>query len=149
MSVGRTSEVRWRSSFSVFLALAKGLPAQVCFSFGQVGLPWLRHVLFGRRVWAPLGEIPSDVFLVESTDLQVRWMHFVTSVDANPKSLHDVLFYATVARALAEILRSAQTCTLCRTTHALADRRSSRSAMWRLRPSWMQRVSLRSSLESI
>ena len=60
------------------------------------------------------------------------------SVNADPESLHDVMFYATVVE-VAEILRSPQACKLCTTAHALADRRSSRSAMWRLRPSWMQR----------
>ena len=60
------------------------------------------------------------------------------SVNADPESLHDVMFYATVVE-VAEILRSAQACRLCTTAHALADRRSSKSAMWRLRPSWMQR----------
>ena len=85
LSVGRTSEVRWRFSFSVYFALAKGLFAQVCFSFGQVDLPWLRHVLFGR------GSLGAP------------------SVNADPKSLHDVMFYATVAE-VAEILRSAQAC---------------------------------------
>ena len=101
--------MRCRFSFSVYFALAKGLPAQVCFSFGQVGPPWLRHVLFRtRKFWAPSEKIPSDDFLVESTDVQVKWMHFVASVDADPKSLHDVMFYATVARTLTEIMRSAQ-----------------------------------------
>ena len=33
----------------MYFALAKELPAQVCFSFTLVGLPWLRHVLFGRE----------------------------------------------------------------------------------------------------
>ena len=61
-----------------------------------------------EEVLGALGKIPSDDFLVESTDVQVKWMHFMTSVDADPKSLHDVMFYATVARTLTEIMRSAQ-----------------------------------------
>ena len=106
--------MQWRFSFSVYFALGKGLPAQVCFSFGQVDLPWLRHVLLGR------GSLGAP------------------SVNAAPESLHDLLFYTTVVE-VAEILRSAQACKLCTTAHALADRRSLRSAMWRLRPSWMQK----------
>ena len=77
--------MQWRFSFSVYFALARRFPAQVCFSFGQVDLPWLRHALFGR------GSLGAP------------------SVKADPESLHDLLFYTTVVE-VAEILRSAQTC---------------------------------------
>ena len=52
--------------------------------------------------------IPSDGFLAENAEVRTKWLHFVASVDPDPKSLHDVLFYATVARTLAEIMGSAQ-----------------------------------------
>ena len=61
-----------------------------------------------EEVLSALGEIPSDGFLAECTEVRARWMHFVASVDADPKSLHDVMFYATVARTLAEVMGSAQ-----------------------------------------
>ena len=55
-----------------------------------------------------LEKIPSDGFLAESAEVQAKWLHFVASVDADPKSLHDVMFYAIVARTLAEVMGSAQ-----------------------------------------
>ena len=36
--------------------------------------------------------IPSDGFLAESSGVRLKWLHFVASVDPDPKSLHDVLF---------------------------------------------------------
>ena len=35
-------------------------------------------------------------FLAESAEVQTKWLHFVTSVDADSKNLHDVVFYASV-----------------------------------------------------
>ena len=61
-----------------------------------------------EEVLGALGKIPSDGFLAESAEIQAKWLHFVASVDADPKSLHDVMFYATVARTLAEVMGSAQ-----------------------------------------
>ena len=61
-----------------------------------------------EEVLSAHGEIPSDGSLAESTEVRAKWMHFVASVDVDPKSLHDVMFYATVARTLAEIMGSAQ-----------------------------------------
>ena len=61
-----------------------------------------------EEVLNALERIPSDGFLAESAEVRTKWMHFVASVDLDPKSLHDVMFYATVARTLAEIMGSAQ-----------------------------------------
>ena len=61
-----------------------------------------------EEVFCALERIPSDGFLAESVEVRTKWMHFVTSVDLDPKSLHDVTFYATVARTLAEVMGSAQ-----------------------------------------
>ena len=61
-----------------------------------------------EEVLNALEGIPSDGFLAESAEVRTKWMHFVASVDLDPKSLHDVMFYATVARTLAEIMGSAQ-----------------------------------------
>ena len=62
----------------------------------------------GEKVLGALGKIPSDSFLTDSAEVQAKWLHFVASVDADPKSLHDVMFYAIVARTLAEVMGSAQ-----------------------------------------
>ena len=62
----------------------------------------------GEKVLGALGKIPSDSFLADSAEVQAKWLHFVASVDADPKSLHDVMFYAIVARTLAEVMGSAQ-----------------------------------------
>ena len=32
-------------------------------------------------------------FLAENAEVQAKWLHFVTSVDADSKNLHDVMFY--------------------------------------------------------
>ena len=61
-----------------------------------------------EEIFGALEKIPSDGFLAESVEVRTKWMHFVASVDLDPKSLHDVMFYATVARTLAEIMGSAQ-----------------------------------------
>ena len=61
-----------------------------------------------EEVLNALEGIPGDGFLVESAEARTKWLHFVASVDPDPKSLHDVMFYATVARTLAEIMGSAQ-----------------------------------------
>ena len=61
-----------------------------------------------EEVLGALGKIPSDGFLAESAEVQAKWLHFVASVDTDPKSLHDVMFYAIVARTLAEVMGSAQ-----------------------------------------
>ena len=61
-----------------------------------------------EEVLGALGKIPSDGFLAESAEVQAKWLHFVASVDADPESLHDVMFYAIVARTLAEVMGSAQ-----------------------------------------
>ena len=55
-----------------------------------------------------LRKIPSDSFLAESAEVQAKYLHFVASVDADPRNLHDVMFYAIVARTLAEVMGSAQ-----------------------------------------
>ena len=62
----------------------------------------------GEKVLGALGKIPSDGFLAESAEVQAKWLHFVASVDADPKNLHDVMFHAIVARTLAEVMGSAQ-----------------------------------------
>ena len=87
----------------------------------------------------------SSLFLVWSTRSTVvapcpfRTKQFGRPLrDCRPREFARCDVYATVVE-VAEILRSPQACKLCTTAHALADRRSSRSAMWRLRPSWMQR----------
>ena len=61
-----------------------------------------------EEVLGALGKIPSDGFLAESAEVQAKWLLFVASVDADPKSLHDVMFYAIVARTLAEVMGSGQ-----------------------------------------
>ena len=61
-----------------------------------------------EEVLGALRKIPSDGFLAESAEVQAKWLHFVASVDADPKNLHDVMFYAIVARTLAEVMGSAQ-----------------------------------------
>ena len=61
-----------------------------------------------EKVLGALEKIPGDGFLAESAEVQAKWLHFVASVDADPKSLHDVMFYAIVARTLAEVMGSAQ-----------------------------------------
>ena len=61
-----------------------------------------------EEVLGALRKIPSDNFLAERAEVQAKWLHFVASVDADPKNLHDVMFYAIVARTLAEVMRSAQ-----------------------------------------
>ena len=61
-----------------------------------------------EEVLGALRKIPNDSFLAESAEVQTTCLHFVASVDADPKNLHDVMFYAIVARTLAEVLESAQ-----------------------------------------
>ena len=61
-----------------------------------------------EEVLGALRKIPSDSFLAESAEVQAKCLHFVASVDADPKNLHDVMFYAIVARTLAEVMGSAQ-----------------------------------------
>ena len=61
-----------------------------------------------EEVLGALRKIPSDSFLAESAEVQTKCLHFVASVDADPKNLHDVRFYAIVARTLAEVMGSAQ-----------------------------------------
>ena len=61
-----------------------------------------------EEVLGALRKIPSDSFLAESAEVQEKCLHFVASVDADPKNLHDVMFYAIVARTLAEVKGSAQ-----------------------------------------
>ena len=95
------------SPFGVVSA-AQRLSAQVWFRFGEVGPPCSCHVLFGRRGLGRSQKVPSDGFLAESAEVQTKWWHFVASVDADPKNLHDVMFYAIVARTLAKVMGSAQ-----------------------------------------
>ena len=45
-----------------------------------------------RRSWALSERSPVTVFLAESAEVQAKWLHFVASVDADPESLHDVMF---------------------------------------------------------
>ena len=47
-------------------------------------------------------------FLAQSAEVQAKWLHFVKSVDADSRDLHEVIFYAPVARTLAEVMGSAQ-----------------------------------------
>ena len=61
-----------------------------------------------EEVLGALRKIPSDSFLAESAEVQEKCLHFVASVDADPKNLHDVMFHAIVARTLAEVMGSAQ-----------------------------------------
>ena len=100
--------MRWRFSLSVYFVLAKG-PLLKLVSRLVESFHCARAMSFSdEEVLSALGEIPSDGFLAECTEVRARWMHFVVSVDAVPKSLHDVMFYSTVARTLAEVMGSAQ-----------------------------------------
>ena len=104
-----TSKVRWRffllceflcwleAPFSSwFSCLVESFHCACAMSFSD------------EEVLNALEGIPSDGFLAESAEVRTKWMHFVASVDPDPKSLHDVMFYAIVARTLAEITGSAQ-----------------------------------------
>ena len=61
-----------------------------------------------KRSWALSERSPVTVSLAESAEVQAEYLHFVASVDADPRNLHDVMFSAIVARTLAEVMGSAQ-----------------------------------------
>ena len=117
-----TSKVRWRFSFSVFFCAGQGAPFSSWFSRLVESFHCACAMSFSdEEVLNALEGIPSDGFLAESAEVRTKWLHFVASVDPDPKNLHDVMFYAIVARTLAEVRGVSSACRLCRTTHALAD----------------------------
>ena len=61
-----------------------------------------------EEVVAALAPVPADRFLGLDEVARYEWVRFVTSVDNEPKNAHDVMFYAVIARALAELVGSAQ-----------------------------------------
>ena len=95
------------SPFGVVSA-AQGLSAQVLFALVRSGHRARAMSFLKEEVLDVLREIPSDGILAESAEVQAKWLHFVASVDADPKNLHDVMFYAIVAWTLAEVMGSAQ-----------------------------------------
>ena len=74
----------------------------------------------GEKVLGDLGKIPSDGVLAESAEVQGKWLHFVASVDADPKNLHNVMFYAIVA-LLSATMRLASCNTFSSQDHAAAS----------------------------
>ena len=61
-----------------------------------------------EEIAVAIRSVPSDKFLGLGEEARVKWVQFVTSVDDSPKSAHEVMFYAIVARALAEVMGSSQ-----------------------------------------
>ena len=55
-----------------------------------------------------LHDIPGSAFGTDSADVRLQWLQFVCSVDDAPQTKHPVIFYAAVARVLAECMGSAQ-----------------------------------------
>ena len=77
------------------------LSAQVCFSFGEVGPPCSRHVLFRREgLGRSRKDPPVTVSWPKNAEVKAKWLHFVASVDADPKNLHDVMFLCHCRAAL-------------------------------------------------
>ena len=60
-----------------------------------------------EEVLGALRKISSDSFLAEA-EVKTRCLHFVASVDTDPEILHDMMFYAIVARTVAVVMGSAQ-----------------------------------------
>ena len=83
----------------------------------------------GEKVFGDLGKIPSDGVLAESAEVQAKWLHFVPSVDADPKNLHDVMFYAIVA-LLSATMRLASCNTFSSQDHAEAGFANTGSAQF-------------------
>ena len=50
--------------------------------------------------------LPEEAFLHNPSDKSADWVLFVTTVDENPREKHDILFYAIVARVMAELCGS-------------------------------------------
>ena len=103
-----TSEVRWRvfPSLCALLAdrpLLKLVLVWSCLSTVLAPCPFRT-----RRSFVLSREYQVMVSWLRVLRYEPNGMHFVTSVDLDPKSLHDVTFYATVARTLAEVMGSAQ-----------------------------------------
>lgn len=61
-----------------------------------------------QEVAAVIDKVYRDKFLGLGSEARVKWVHFVASVDDEPKNAHAVMFYAAVARVLAEVMGSAQ-----------------------------------------
>ena len=87
---------------------AQGLSAQSLFRLVRSGHRARAMSFSEEEVLGALRKIPSDSFLAESAEVKAKWLHFVASGDADPRNLHDVMFYAIVARTLAEVMGSDQ-----------------------------------------
>ena len=57
---------------------------------------------------AAVQKVPSNQFLKLGMEARIQWLGYVTAVDEEPKKVHEIGFYAIVARALAEIMGTAQ-----------------------------------------
>ena len=66
---------------------------------------------------------PQSRLLGRECRIQAKWLHFVTSVDADSKNLHDVMFYAIVVLLTALCGGRLITQSTRRTTLQLASRR--------------------------
>ena len=55
-----------------------------------------------------LSELPEGAFAVSDGAARKKWLFFVCSVDDSPKDKHPIMFYAAVARQLAETMGSVE-----------------------------------------
>ena len=56
------------------------------------------------EVRAVLAGLPGAAFGVDSLEKRAAWVRYVLSVDRQPKDKHELFFYASTARALAEVV---------------------------------------------
>ena len=68
----------------VWLALPKGFLLKV-FALVTSGHSARAMSFSEEEVLGALRKIPSDGFLAESAEVQTKWLHFVASVDADPR----------------------------------------------------------------
>ena len=59
-----------------------------------------------QEILAVLEKCPESAFGGGSRRLATKWVHFVATADADPRSSHPVMHYASVARLLAETVGS-------------------------------------------
>ena len=110
---------RWRFSFSVYFALAKSSLLKFVSRLVR-SVHRVRAMSFsGEKVLGALGKIPGDGFLAKNAEVQAKWLHFVASLDADPKNLHDVMFYA-IGALLSATMRLASCNTFSSQDHAEA-----------------------------
>ncbi|CAK0893167.1 unnamed protein product [Prorocentrum cordatum] len=67
----------------------------------------------GSEVRAALAGLPESAFGVDSLEKRAAWVDYVMSVDEEPKNKHDLFFYASTARVLADVAGSVEPADIC------------------------------------